>query len=114
MQSVNPGQIKRMDLTSPHAFWLLRNGIGDVPPPLSRDRRCDVAVVGAGITGALVSDALTAAGLAVIAVDRRHPAEGSTSASTALLQYELDASLTELIDKVGRERAENAYRACLD
>jgi glycine/D-amino acid oxidase-like deaminating enzyme len=103
-----------MDLTSPHAFWLLRNGIGDVPPPLSRDRRCDVAVIGAGITGALVSDALTAEGLAVIAVDRRHPAEGSTSASTALLQYELDASLTELIDKVGRERAENAYRACLD
>jgi glycine/D-amino acid oxidase-like deaminating enzyme len=103
-----------MDLTSPHAFWLLRNGIGEVPPPLSRDRRCDVAVIGAGITGALVSDALTAEGLSVIAVDRRHPAEGSTSASTALLQYELDASLTELTEKVGAERAESAYRACLD
>lgn len=50
-----------MDLTSPHAFWLLRNGIGDVPPPLLRDRRCDVAVIGAGIT-----DALTAEGLASV------------------------------------------------
>jgi glycine/D-amino acid oxidase-like deaminating enzyme len=103
-----------MDLTSPHAFWLLRNGVGEVPPPLSRDRRCDVAVIGAGLTGALVSDALTAEGLAVIAIDKRHPAHGSTSASTALLQYELDAPLTELIEKLGRERAVDAYRACLD
>ncbi len=103
-----------MDLTSPQAFWLLRNGLGEMPPPLSRDRRCDVAVIGAGLTGALVSDALTAGGLSVIAVDRRHPAHGSTSASTALLQYELDSSLTDLIDRLGHRRAVDAYRACLE
>ena len=103
-----------MELTSPHAFWLLRNGLGDVPRPLSHDRRCDVAVIGAGITGALVSDALTAAGLSVIAVDCRHPAHGSTSASTALLQYELDVSLTDLIDRLGQLRAVDSYRAALD
>jgi len=103
-----------LDLTSPHAFWLLRNGIGDVPSPLPRDRRCDVVVIGAGITGALVADAITAAGLSVIAIDRRHPGHGSTSASTALLLYELDASLTELTAKLGRERAVDAYRATLD
>jgi glycine/D-amino acid oxidase-like deaminating enzyme len=103
-----------MDLTSPHAFWLLRNGIGEVAPHLSRDRRCDVVVIGAGITGALVADSLIAEGLSVIVVDRRHPAHGSTSASTALLQYELDAPLTELIDKLGKKRAVDAYHACLD
>jgi glycine/D-amino acid oxidase-like deaminating enzyme len=103
-----------MDLTSPHAFWLIRNGVGDVPPPLSRDRRCDVVVIGAGMTGALVADALTARGLSVIVIDRRHPAHGSTSASTALLQYELDEHLVDLIDDLGRERAVNAYRACLE
>lgn len=103
-----------MELTSQQPFWLLRDGLGDVPPPLSRDRRCDVAVIGAGITGALVSDALTAAGLSVIAVDRRHPAHGSTSASTALLQYELDVSLTDLIDRLGHQRAVDSYRAALD
>jgi glycine/D-amino acid oxidase-like deaminating enzyme len=103
-----------LELTSPHAFWLLRNGLGDVPPPLSHDRRCDVAVIGAGITGALVSEALTAAGLSVIAVDCRHPAHGSTSASTALLQYELDVSLTDLNDRLGRQRAVDSYRAALD
>lgn len=103
-----------MDLTSPQPFWLLRNGIGEVAPPLPRDRRCDVAVIGAGVTGALVADALSAAGLSVIALDRRHPAHGSTSASTALLQYELDTPLTELTEKLGRERAVTAYRACLE
>jgi glycine/D-amino acid oxidase-like deaminating enzyme len=109
-----PSTNQRLDLTSPHAFWLLRNGLGDVPAPLSRDRRCDVAVIGAGITGALVADALTSEGLSVIVVDRRHPAHGSTSASTALLQYELDTSLTELTDKLGYERAVDTYRACLE
>src|SRR5882762_8215183 len=104
---------KHLDLTSPLTFWLLRNGIGEVPLPLSRDRRCDVAVIGAGITGALVSDALSEAGLSVIAVDRRYPGHGSTSASTALLQYELDASLTDLTGKLGRQHAVDAYRATL-
>jgi glycine/D-amino acid oxidase-like deaminating enzyme len=103
-----------MDLTSPHAFWLIRNGVGDVPPPLTRDRRCDVVVIGAGISGALVADALTGRGLSVIAIDRRHPAHGSTSASTALLQYELDQHLVDLIDELGRERAVDAYRGCLE
>lgn len=82
-----------------------------MPPPLSSDRRCDVAVIGAGISGALVSNALTEAGLSVIIVDRRHPAHGSTSASTALLQYELDVSLNELMEKVGASRALDAYQA---
>ena len=82
-----------MDLTSPQAFWLIRNGLGDVSLPLFGNRRCDVAVIGGGITGALCADALTEAGLSVIIVDKRHPGLGSTSASTALLQYELDESL---------------------
>ena len=103
-----------MDLTSPHAFWLLRNGVGEVPPPLSGDRTCDVVVVGAGITGALVSDALTAAGLSVIIVDRRHPAHGSTSASTALIQYELDVSLNDLMENIGARRALDTYQAAAD
>jgi glycine/D-amino acid oxidase-like deaminating enzyme len=102
-----------LDLTSPQAFWLLHNGLGDVPPPLSGSRRCDVAVIGGGITGALCADELTEAGLSVVIVDKRHPGLGSTSASTALLQYELDESLTDLTEKVGRQRATDAYRAAL-
>jgi glycine/D-amino acid oxidase-like deaminating enzyme len=103
-----------MDLTSPHAFWLIRNGLGDVPEPMSRDEECDVLVIGAGVTGAMIADALARRGLSVIVIDRRHPAHGSTSSSTALLQYELDAHLVDLVDRLGRARAIDAYRACLD
>ncbi|MBA2524448.1 MAG: FAD-binding oxidoreductase [Pyrinomonadaceae bacterium] len=103
-----------MDLTSPHAFWLIRNGVGEVSSPLPNNRSCDIVVIGAGIIGALIADALTAAGLSVIVIDRRYPGHGSTSASTALLQYEVDTHLTDLIDKLGRERAVDAYQACLE
>lgn len=102
-----------MDLRSPHSFWLLRNGIGDVPPPLDRDVGCDVAIVGAGITGALVADAMSARGLSVVVLDRRQPGQGSTAASTALLQYEIDTHLVDLAAKLGREHAIEAYRASL-
>lgn len=72
---------------------------------------CDVAVIGAGITGALVADALTKAGLSVVVLDRRAPACGSTAASTSLLSYEIDVSLVKLADMIGVENAARAYRA---
>jgi len=102
-----------MNLTSPRPYWLLRNGLGDTAPLLDGGKRVDVAVVGAGITGALVADALVRAGLRVIVLDARHPAQGSTAASTAMLQYEIDTHLTDLVEKVGRARAVEAYHGCL-
>ena len=102
-----------MDLTSPHAYWLISNGVGEVSDPLPGDMRADVVVIGAGITGALICDSLTSAGLSVIALDKRHPAHGSTSASTAMLMYELDAPLIDLIERLGSRRATDAYRAAL-
>jgi glycine/D-amino acid oxidase-like deaminating enzyme len=104
--------MRRMDLTSPAPFWLLRNGLGIAPGPLAGNARCEVVVIGAGITGALVADALCAEGREVIALDRRQPGLGSTSASTAILQYEIDTHLVDLIETVGRARAEAAYLAC--
>jgi len=101
-----------MDLTSPAPFWLLRNGLGAAPPPLPGNARCDVVVIGAGITGALVADALCADGHSVVALDARQPGLGSTAASTAILQYEIDTHLVDLVERVGRARAEAAYRAC--
>ena len=50
----------------------------------------------------------------MITVDRRHPAHGSTSASTALLQYELDIGLNDLMETVGPQRAIDSYRAAAD
>jgi len=77
---------------------------------LRRDLRTDVLVVGAGISGALIAEALSARGLEVVIADRRGPVLGSTPASTALLQYELDAPLSLLARKMGRDKAERVWR----
>jgi glycine/D-amino acid oxidase-like deaminating enzyme len=103
-----------MDLTSPRPYWPLKNGILRRYPSLKNDLRCEVAVVGAGITGALVADHLVRAGFDVVVLDKREAAMGSTSASTALLQYELDVHLVDLKEMIGEADAEDAYRVCLE
>lgn len=97
------------DLRSGTSLWLAQSR-----PRLRRDRlgktdRFDVVVIGTGISGALVSDALLVSGLRVVALDRRAPMSGSTPASTALLQFELDTPLRQLKRKVGATRAERAW-----
>jgi glycine/D-amino acid oxidase-like deaminating enzyme len=71
---------------------------------------CDVAVVGAGISGALVALELAESGHDVVIVDRAEPCRGSTFASTAMIQFELDTPLIELADKKGGAIAERIWR----
>jgi glycine/D-amino acid oxidase-like deaminating enzyme len=78
--------------------------------PLRADRKTDVIVIGAGITGAMAAEELTAAGLRVTLVDRRGPFQGATAATTALLQYEIDLPLTALQKKIGHADAARAWR----
>jgi len=106
----NPSQRIR----SNDAYWVLRNGIGDARRPLTKSLDCDVAVVGAGITGALIADSLVGTGARVVVLDARDVASGSTAASTALLQYEIDTHLIDLVNLLGERRALLAYRACLE
>ena len=84
------------------------------PPPVIDDFRCEVLIVGAGITGALMAERLTRQGLGVVLIDRESPAQGSTMASTAMLLWEIDRSLGELTQLYGLERAARCYRASLD
>jgi glycine/D-amino acid oxidase-like deaminating enzyme len=81
--------------------------------PLAADEQCDVLVVGSGITGALVADALSREGADVVVIDKRRVASGSTPASTALLLYELDTPLLDLAEMRGRHDADSAYAASL-
>lgn len=98
-----------MDLKSDLPFWIVRNGLQRTHPPLERNVRCDALVIGGGISGALLAHRLTRNGIDCVVVDRRHIAWGSTSASTALLQYEIDTPLHKLRAQVGPSRAERAY-----
>ena len=102
-----------MDLRSGCPFWLLESGERAAWPDLEADATADVIVVGAGITGALAAWRLAEAGFDTLLLDRREVGQGSTAASTALLQYELDTPLLELRERVGAGLADRAYLRCV-
>lgn len=98
------------DLRTGRSIWSARRRPPIEVKALSRDVRCDVAVIGAGISGAIIAETLSETGLNVVIVDRRGPLLGSTPASTAMLQYELDTPLSHMIDRIGQDRAERLWR----
>ena len=101
-----------MDLRTDYPFWLLDKGILGSYPSLEKDLSTEVAIVGAGISGALIAWQLCKAGIRCVMVDRRHVGMGSTAATTGLLQYEIDIPLAELIEKVGHKNAADSYLLC--
>jgi glycine/D-amino acid oxidase-like deaminating enzyme len=101
-----------MDLRSDFPYWLLRQGIIRSYPSLQDNIRTGIVIMGGGVSGALVAWYLTNAGFETTLVDRRHIGMGSTAASTALLQYEIDTPLYKLIDKAGRQNAIRSYLLC--
>ena len=99
-----------MDLRSGIPYWLINDGLVRVYPPLDGDARCDVAILGGGITGAMLAERLSREGRGVIVLDKRDIGQGSTCASTTILQYEIDTELAELAQRLGEERAARCYR----
>jgi glycine/D-amino acid oxidase-like deaminating enzyme len=103
------GGSEKRDLRTGTPVWL-RSGNPEVGHALlEKSITIDVAVVGAGVSGALTVDALLETGLTIAVLDRRGALKGSSPASTALLQFEIDRPLTHLIQKLGRQRAVRAY-----
>jgi glycine/D-amino acid oxidase-like deaminating enzyme len=99
-----------MDLRSGTPFWRVIDSAPSDFYSLEGDADCEVAVLGGGITGALVAYFLTRAGISTLLLDKRDFGAGSTAASTGLLQYEVDVPLVDLIRKVGTAHAVHAYR----
>jgi glycine/D-amino acid oxidase-like deaminating enzyme len=99
-----------MDLRTGCAYWLIRNGLLASYPRLDRDENADIAIIGAGVTGAAAAYRLSLAGANVVVVDRRDVASGSSAASTGLLMYEIDKSLGDLARLVGIDAAVRSYR----
>lgn len=98
------------DLRTGQTIWTARHARTFRPHKLTRNLSCDVLVIGAGISGAMIADRLAAASVDVVVVDKRAPAAGATAASTALVQYEIDTPLTRLSRKIGKDKAARAWR----
>lgn len=103
-----------MDLRTASPYWLMKNGFLYSYPSLKQSLTTDVVIMGGGITGSLIAYRLAKAGIPAVVVDKRKIGMGSTCASTALLQYEIDTSLAELSTYVGAQDAARSYLLCLE
>lgn len=96
-----------MNLWTGSYLW---NSTSVVAAPFTDGAEVENVVIGAGITGALIADRLTELGRECAVVDYRPSGRGSTLASTAIVQYELDVPLHELALKIGLADAVRVYR----
>ena len=101
-----------MNLRSGYPFWLAKHGLPFDFPALEKSSRADVIIMGGGISGALMAYHLVNAGVNCMVIDSRTIGLGSTCASTALLQYEIDTPLCELQHLVGLKNAARSYQLC--
>ncbi|MDN3546767.1 NAD(P)/FAD-dependent oxidoreductase [Mucilaginibacter aquaedulcis] len=101
-----------MNLYEQQPYWLMKNGIVGSYPSLQHDLQVDVAIMGAGISASLTAWHLRNSGLKVAVFDKRHAGMGSTAASTAFLQYEIDTPLSTLKNLVGEKDAVKSYELC--
>ena len=92
-----------MNLHTAYPYWLLKNGF-----------LCEYPALRHPFTGALTAWYLAQAGVSVAVVDRRHIGMGSTCASTALLQYEIDVPMHKLVKFVGEKNAARSYHLCIE
>ena len=101
-----------MKLKSSEPFWLVKNGIINSYPSLRENIDTEILIVGGGITGSLIAHQCMADGYKNVLIDRREIGHGSTSATTSMLQYEIDVPLHQLIDLIGEKAAVDSYWAC--
>jgi glycine/D-amino acid oxidase-like deaminating enzyme len=101
---------RTLDLRTGTPVWQAYRTPSIPAKALTRDVKADVLVVGMGISGAMMAETLASDGMSVIAIDRRGPIKGSTAATTALVQFEIDQPLSLLAGKIGKDRGERAWR----
>ena len=90
-------------------------GMSEIYEEISR--RAQVGLNTAEFIGEIKKDEfeqLIKDGYKTVLVDRREIGNGSTSATTSMLQYEIDIPLFELSEMIGKEGAEKSYWACYD
>lgn len=101
-----------MNLVSGELYWTEINEVLNKYTYLSEDIECDVLVIGAGITGALCGYYFAEAGVNTVVVDKNIIGYGSTSASTSILQYEIDQNLFGLRGLIGIDNAVKCFKLC--
>lgn len=102
--------LRKLDFRSGTPVWSAYRSPAVPTDRLRRDVKADVLIIGMGISGAMMAGAVTRDGRSVICIDRRGPLKGSTAATTALVQFEIDQPLTKLSMMIGGYAARQAWR----
>ncbi|MEG1363698.1 MAG: FAD-dependent oxidoreductase [Clostridia bacterium] len=102
-----------MNLTNGDMYFKLKNKITKKYDYLSEDIKTDVVVIGGGITGAISAYYLSKKNINVVVVEKNIIGYGSTSATTALLEYQVDIDLYKLEKMIG-SNAKKIYKLCLN
>ncbi|HEX6389529.1 MAG TPA: FAD-dependent oxidoreductase [Solirubrobacteraceae bacterium] len=91
--------------TARGSYWLLSTADAPGHPTLPAGQRCDVAVLGAGLTGVTTALLLARAGASVIVLEAATVGSGVTGATTAKVTSLHGMAYAELTSKLGREKA---------
>lgn len=102
-----------MMLTSGNLYWNKKEKIKRIYPYVTTDIKCDVLVVGGGITSAITAYFLAKEGMNVVVCEKNIIGYGSTSATTALLEYQVDIDLHKLDKIIGKNNAKKIFEMCL-
>ena len=103
-----------MDLKSGYPFWAIRNGLMHAYPPLAQALRCDVLVVGGGITGALIADELARHGHDVVAVEPTRELREAGHALQDLVAALVSEGVVDVLEPVQIEIEEGERSSLVD
>ena len=103
-----------MQLTNGNLYWQKKSKIAKTYPYLINDISCDVLIIGGGINGAITAYFLAKEGAKVVVVEKNILGYGSTSAASALLEYQLDNDMHKLEKSIGVKATNRVYYLCLD
>lgn len=103
-----------MQLTNGNIYWQQKTKIQRTYPYLTHHTNCDVLIIGGGISGAITAYFLAKEGINVMIAEKNIVGYGSTLATAALLEYQLDVNMYKLEKLLGENTAKKIYTLCLD
>ncbi|MBS5837935.1 MULTISPECIES: NAD(P)/FAD-dependent oxidoreductase [Pseudomonas] len=105
MKSASSGQL-------PPSLWSATARPGAMTPPLSENKRVDVAIVGAGYTGLVTALRLAEAGISVCVLDAGEPGWGASGRNGGQVIPGLKYDPEQLLQRYGETRGERIIEAC--